>query len=193
MDVGVYDPKGEVVRAIKVLRAERGMTGTELGRRSGVRREEISRIEHGHYEPSAPSMQKIASALGVDAREIYLLEEQLDAPKAGARSLAGQWFKARGLDGELALVDHESVSFVAALDSVSKVEDIKDSVDLQRDAAKAFLADHKPTPELRESLEIAVSKHLYWLIDLGKRRKELLAEQRQGTEATSGDVRFVAA
>lgn len=113
-------------------------------------------------------------------------------PKADARSLAGAWFKARGLDDELALPDHESVSFVAALDSVSKVEDTKDSVDLQRDAAKAFLADHKPSRELRESLEIAVRKHLYWLIDLGKRRKGLLAEQRQGDEATSNDVRFVA-
>jgi putative transcriptional regulator len=180
------------VRAIKVLRAEAGLTGIELGRMSGVPRETISRLEHGHYDPTAPVLHKLAKALGVEVRDIYLLEGELDAPKAGARSLAGQWFKARLGDNDLGLPDHEAVSVVAALTTVDEVEAKKEAIDLQRDAAKALLADHEPSPELREALEMAVRKHLDWLIDLGTRRKELLAEQRQGTEATSDDVRLVA-
>lgn len=181
------------MRAIKVLRAEAGLTGSELGRRSGVPRETISRLEHGHYEPTAPTLQKLARALGVEVREIYLLEEQLDAPKAPARSLAGQWFRAHVGDDHLAFPDHESASVAAAANSVSEVEAIKEAVDLQRDAAKVFLADHDPSPELREALEMAVSKHLYWLIDLGTRRKELLAEQRHAGETACDNVRLVVA
>lgn len=180
------------MRAIKVLRAEVGFTGSELGRRSGVPRETISRLENGHYEPTAPTLQKLAKALGVEVRDIYLLEEQLDAPKAPARSLAGQWFEARLGHAYTALRDHEGVSVVADASSVDEVRAIKEAVDAERDVAKSFLEDHDPEPELREALEIAVSKHLYWLIDLEKRRKVLREGSPSETAEASADVRFVA-
>ncbi|MBA3473947.1 MAG: helix-turn-helix transcriptional regulator [Rubrobacter sp.] len=179
------------MRAIKVLRAEAGLTGIELGRRSGVPRETISRLEHGHYEPTAPTLQKLARALGVEVREIYLLEEQLDAPKAPARSLAGQWFRTRLGHDYLALPDHEGVRVVAAASSIDDVVAIKEAVDAERDVAKSFFEDHDPEPELRASLEMAVGKHLYWRIDLEKRRQVL--RDAGETAVSSNDVRLVAA
>ena len=171
------------MKALKILRAERGLTGTALGKLSGVRREEISRIEHGHFSPSAPTMKKLAGALGVSVRDIYLLQEQLDAPKAGAREAAANWLEQQGIGHSyLALTDQEALDTVAGASSLEEVAELKEAVELG--IIESFLKHHDPEPgELREALELATRKHLHWLIDLEKRRKTLRDEQSGGERA----------
>ena len=172
------------MKAIRVLRAEAGLTGTALAARSGVTREQISRIEHGHYEPNAATLGKLAKALGVTVEEIYALQERLDAAKAGAREIAGRWVEARAGHSYLALTDDAAVEVVANASSIDEVTELKEAVDDERDIAKSFLEDHTPPPELREALQEAVRKHLFWLIDLSRRRKEL----REAGEGKSTEV-----
>lgn len=65
------------MKAIRILRAEAGITETELGRRSGVAQYQISRIEHGLTRPTAPTVKKLADGLGVGVAQVYLLDEWL--------------------------------------------------------------------------------------------------------------------
>ena len=65
------------MKAIRILRAEAGITETELGKRSGVAQYQISRIEHGHVRPTAPTVGKLAVGLGVGVAQVYMLDEWL--------------------------------------------------------------------------------------------------------------------
>src|SRR5215211_3382706 len=55
----------EDLRALRIARAEAGMTAGELAARSGVGRNTISRIERGLVEPQAATLHKLAEALGI--------------------------------------------------------------------------------------------------------------------------------
>jgi transcriptional regulator with XRE-family HTH domain len=70
------------MKAIKILRAEARMSSAELGRLSGVGRATISRLENGKVKPHPATVGRIADALGIDATDIYLMEEMLSRPKA---------------------------------------------------------------------------------------------------------------
>jgi transcriptional regulator with XRE-family HTH domain len=67
---------GERIRSV---REEHGVNQSELARRSGVARNTINRIEHGHRIPSSETLEKLAMALDVEPGEFF--------PKA--RSLQG--------------------------------------------------------------------------------------------------------
>ena len=58
------------MRALRIARAEAGMTAGELAARSGVGRNTISRIERGVVEPQAATLQKLALALGVSVADL---------------------------------------------------------------------------------------------------------------------------
>jgi ribosome-binding protein aMBF1 (putative translation factor) len=50
------------------LREKRGLSQSELARRTGVNQAEISRIERGSGNPTERTLLKLANALGADLR-----------------------------------------------------------------------------------------------------------------------------
>jgi transcriptional regulator with XRE-family HTH domain len=48
-----------------------GLTQAELSRRSGVHEVTISRIIHGHLEPTVTTAEKLARAAGISAEKLF--------------------------------------------------------------------------------------------------------------------------
>lgn len=61
---------------LKVLRAERDWSQTDLGDRVGVSRQAVTAIETGKFDPSLPLALKIARLFGQQVEDIFFLEEQ---------------------------------------------------------------------------------------------------------------------
>lgn len=59
-------------KPLRVLRVERGMTQKALAEKARVHPVDLSRYEAGKVTPSGPALQRLASALGVDANDIDL-------------------------------------------------------------------------------------------------------------------------
>lgn len=59
---------------LKVLRAERDWSQTDLGDRVGVSRQAVTAIETGKFDPSLPLALKIARLFGQPVEEIFLLD-----------------------------------------------------------------------------------------------------------------------
>lgn len=60
---------GERVRA---ARLERGMSVSDVAERAGMKRPNLSRLEHGHHEPSLETIERIAQALGVTVAQLVV-------------------------------------------------------------------------------------------------------------------------
>jgi putative transcriptional regulator len=56
---------------LRVLRAERGWTQSDLAERAGVSRQTINVIESGKYDPSLPLAFKIAEVFDSRIEEIF--------------------------------------------------------------------------------------------------------------------------
>ena len=61
---------------LKVLRAERDWSQTDLGERVGVSRQAVTAIETGKFDPSLPLALKIARLFGQQVEEIFFLDEE---------------------------------------------------------------------------------------------------------------------
>lgn len=73
---------------LKVLRAERNWSQTDLGERVGVSRQAVTAIETGKYDPSLPLALKLARLFEQPVESIFLLDEEVSQPAAAdARSL----------------------------------------------------------------------------------------------------------
>ena len=59
---------------LKVLRAERDWSQTDLGDRVGVSRQAVTAIETGKFDPSLPLALKIARLFGQPGEEIFFLD-----------------------------------------------------------------------------------------------------------------------
>lgn len=57
-------PRYEIISQIIEARTEKNMTQTELAKRIGTQRSNISRLESGTYNPSLDFLIKVAGALG---------------------------------------------------------------------------------------------------------------------------------
>jgi transcriptional regulator with XRE-family HTH domain len=68
------------VDTLRLWRRRRGWTQADLAREAGVHLETISGIEAGRHEPRPSTLQKLASAFGVEVEELF------DGPKATRRS-----------------------------------------------------------------------------------------------------------
>lgn len=74
--VNLQEPSGDslnkwlswVSEKIKSLRKEAGLTQEELAEKSGLPQSHISRLENREHSPTAKTLQKIADALGVEAK-----------------------------------------------------------------------------------------------------------------------------
>lgn len=59
-----------------MLRARDGLTQADLAKRVGVRRETISFVENGEYNPSLLLAVRIAVAFGEAVEEVFLYEDE---------------------------------------------------------------------------------------------------------------------
>lgn len=60
---------------IKELRARDSLTQANLAKRVGVRRETISFVENGEYNPSLLLAKRIAFVFGESIEEIFIFDE----------------------------------------------------------------------------------------------------------------------
>ena len=65
---------------IKEFRARHGLTQAQLAELLGVRRETISFIEQGKYNPSLRLAYRIARALHSSLDELYIFDGEVDMP-----------------------------------------------------------------------------------------------------------------
>ena len=72
------EPQPGLGRAIKQLRAERGLSQEQLGLRAEIHPTWISHIESGRNNPAWGSVRRIAAALEVRLSELAALSEELD-------------------------------------------------------------------------------------------------------------------
>ena len=61
---------------IKMLRARDGLTQADLAKKAGVRRETISFVENGEYNPSLLLAVRIARTFGEPVEEVFLYEDE---------------------------------------------------------------------------------------------------------------------
>jgi transcriptional regulator with XRE-family HTH domain len=73
------------LKALRMARADAGLTISELARRAGVSRDTISNAERGEHSLQATTLHKVARALGKTPSEL-LAEEERRAPKVVSRS-----------------------------------------------------------------------------------------------------------
>src|SRR6266511_3101113 len=72
-------------RAIKVLRAERGLERKELAEASGVSYPYLSEIENGKKRPSSNALLALAEALGIAPSDMLAMaEERMGSPSASS-------------------------------------------------------------------------------------------------------------
>jgi transcriptional regulator with XRE-family HTH domain len=74
-----------ILKALRMARADAGLTISELAERAGVSRDTISNAEKGRHGLQASTLHKIARALGKAPSELLAEEERL-APKLESRS-----------------------------------------------------------------------------------------------------------
>jgi transcriptional regulator with XRE-family HTH domain len=73
------------LKALRMARADAGLTISEVAKRAGVSRDTISNAERGHHSLQAATLHKVARALGKAPSDLLAEEERL-APKADSRS-----------------------------------------------------------------------------------------------------------
>lgn len=66
------DPKADLGRRIKELRALHALTQEELADRSGLFRTYMSRVESGKANPTLTMLYQISSAFAIDVRELFV-------------------------------------------------------------------------------------------------------------------------
>lgn len=64
-------------QAVRQVRAERGLSQEELGRRASLHRAHIGEIERAELSPTLDSVEQIAKALETSPSELIALAEQL--------------------------------------------------------------------------------------------------------------------
>jgi len=63
-------------KTVAELRNKMNLTQTELGKRTGLHRIMIGRIERGDFTPSIVQLEALADALGFDITEMFIEKEQ---------------------------------------------------------------------------------------------------------------------
>ncbi len=66
MIVRMIDPQ-----KVSELRKSKGMTTRALAREAGISTETLHAIEHGRRQPQVRTLDKIARALGVEAKDLF--------------------------------------------------------------------------------------------------------------------------
>ena len=61
----------QIGKNIKTIRKDMGMRQTDLGKKTGVDRADLSRIENGQKNVELVTIIKIAEALGIELKELF--------------------------------------------------------------------------------------------------------------------------
>lgn len=72
-----------MIRSIGELRRERLQTIRELADRAGVSTRTVLRIEHGVQTPQLGTIKKLATALGMDPRDVREFRAAMGLPPEG--------------------------------------------------------------------------------------------------------------
>ena len=72
------DPEGVIGKRIRKLRQEKGLSQADVGKRMGVLRSYISRVENGHTVPSLETLERLAAALETPLYQLFY-DESLSA------------------------------------------------------------------------------------------------------------------
>ncbi len=153
--------------AIKVYRAERGWSISRLAKESGVPRETISRIEHGHNEPSAATIKKLADALGVTVHDLMLTEERFRGPLVAAPDSARQWLHEIAGHFYLTMSDAEARGVQKDMTSEHVPQmrlALREELDLIREALESTDAP----PQFRSEMEAAKRTFIQWMHELSQ-------------------------
>lgn len=81
-DIDCVDPdvnsswKQFIGARVKVARERAGLNQSQVAERSGLPQSHISRIENGVHSPSRKTLEKLASALGIDISELDSINER---------------------------------------------------------------------------------------------------------------------
>jgi transcriptional regulator with XRE-family HTH domain len=84
--VEIFGLVGETLRR---LRKERRMTLAQLGRKAGLGRGQLSRIENGHQEATLSTLAKILASQGVTRREFFRRYDLVETEKVQVDLAAG--------------------------------------------------------------------------------------------------------
>lgn len=76
----VFRPRYQLAVQLINLREKRGLSQSELARRTGINQAEISRIERGSGNPTERTLMRLADALGAD---LQLVERAENVAAAG--------------------------------------------------------------------------------------------------------------
>lgn len=87
----------QVGTRVAAARKRRGMTGTELGEKVGLRKDQISKIESGRRRLDISELPRVAAALGVPVRSL------LGQPDRPALAIAGRLAAEAGPDAVLSV------------------------------------------------------------------------------------------
>ncbi len=66
MIMGMIDPQ-----KVRKLRESKGMTTRALAREAGISTETLNAVEHGRRQPQVRTLDKLARALGVEAKDLF--------------------------------------------------------------------------------------------------------------------------
>jgi len=69
---------------LRVLRAERDWSQTDLAGRVGVSRQAVTAIETGKYDPSLPLALRVARLFGQPVEAIFFLDDEPEVSREGA-------------------------------------------------------------------------------------------------------------
>lgn len=170
------------MKAVKVLRARKGWTIQELSDASGVPRDTISRVEHGHNKPRATTLKRLADALGVDAEYVYLLDERYDAPGKGeAPTLAEQWLNEATGHHYLTTNVAEAEEVLGRTPTPTQVSRLKSDLRDEWTVISEAL-DGDISPELEAELLSAKRTYVEWMKDITKLVRRLQQEEARGWE-----------
>ena len=79
MDRRIETQQAAVGRAVRDLRASRGMSQEDLAFVTGMHRTYVGGVERGERNPSLIALSRVASALGVRTWELLLRADELES------------------------------------------------------------------------------------------------------------------
>jgi transcriptional regulator with XRE-family HTH domain len=79
MDRRIGTQQAAVGRAVRDLRASRGMSQEDLAFVTGMHRTYVGGVERGERNPSLIALSRVASALGVRTWELLLRADELES------------------------------------------------------------------------------------------------------------------
>ena len=69
------DRVGRIVGRIKEIRQSKNLSITELAKKAGIKRPNLSRLESGKHLPSLDTIEKLAEALEVSIADIVAIKQ----------------------------------------------------------------------------------------------------------------------